>query len=164
MDLVLPPRLEQFVHAQVRAGRYADPEDVVRDAVRRMQEQEAPETPPGLLREAMALANQAQRDVLGLVQRADSEQDVFQQLLSTTGRAVDSSLDVARRIPVAREIEKALRGSLDQVTKNAERGEREAKQLRTGLESTARALGMLAAVLEKVNATTSVLNRPPASA
>jgi hypothetical protein len=52
-----------------------------------------------------------------------------------------------------------VRGSLVQVTNVAERGEQEAKQMRQGLEATARVLGALGAVLEKVNATASAINR-----
>ena len=163
---MLPAKLEQFVHAQVRAGRYVDANEVVRDALRRMQETDAPEASAGLLREALGLASQAQRDVLSLVQRADQETDFFHQVLGVASSAVDSSLDVARRIPVAREVEKVVRGSLDQVTATAQRGEIEARQMRQGLEATARVLGALSAVLEKVNSTTAAINRvgaPPAA-
>jgi putative addiction module CopG family antidote len=157
VELALPPRLEQFVRQQVRDGRYADASEVVSDALRRLQQAEGPEAAPGLVREALTLATQAQRDVLALVQRADTETDVFHQVLGLTSRAVTTSLDIAGRIPVAREFEKVLRVSFEQVTRTAERGEQEAKQLRAGLESTARALGLLASVLERVNATTAVL-------
>jgi putative addiction module CopG family antidote len=166
MDVMLPAKLEQFVHAQVRAGRYVDANEVVRDAVRRMQETDAPEASAGLMREALGLASQAQRDVLSLVQRADRETDFFHQVLGVAGSAVDSSLDVARRIPVAREVEKVVRGSLDQVTMTAQRGEIEARQMRQGLEATARVLGALSSLLERVNSTTAAINRvgsPPAA-
>jgi putative addiction module CopG family antidote len=167
MDITLPAKLDNFVRAQVRSGRYVDPEEVVRDAVRRMQEAEAPDSPAGLVREAITLVSQTQRDVLSLVQRADRETDVFHQLLGAASAAVDASLDTARRIPVAREVERVVRGSLEQVTSAAEHGEREARQLRQGLEGTARALGALASVLERVNSTTAALNKvgaPPKSA
>ena len=159
MEVTLPPKLEQFVQAQVRAGRYVDVNEVVRDAVRRMQEVEAPEASAGLVKEAIGLAGQAQRDVLALLQRADRETDLFHQLLGAASSAVDSSLDVARRIPVAREVEKVVRGSIDQVTVTAQRGELEARQMRQGLEATARVLGALSSVLEKVNVTTAAINR-----
>jgi putative addiction module CopG family antidote len=157
MDLALPPRLESFVQAQVRTGKYVDAQEVVREALRRMQEIEAPDA--SLVREAMNLASQAQRDVLSLLQRTDQDANFFQQALGAATHAVDASLDVARRIPVARDVEKVVRGSLVQVTNVAERGEQEAKQMRQGLEATARVLGALGAVLEKVNATASAINR-----
>jgi putative addiction module CopG family antidote len=157
MEIALPQKLENFINAQVRAGRYLDPQEVVRDALRRMQESEAPDA--NLIREAMSLATQAQRDVLGLLQRADTETDLLHQVLGAAGHAVDVSFDVARRIPVARDVENLVRGSLGQVTVVAERGEQEAKQMRQGLEATARVLGALAAVLEKVGAGASAINR-----
>lgn len=162
MEITIPARLERFIQAQVKAGRYIDADEVVRDALRRMHDAEAPVAPPGLVREALDIATQAQRDVVSLVQRADRETDFLHQLLGATTSALDASLDVARRVPVAREVEKVVRGSLEQVTNAAERGERESRQLRQGLESAARALGVLTAVLERVNATTSMLNRSPA--
>jgi len=157
MEIALPARLERWVNDQVKAGRYVDAGDVVRDALRRLQEQEAP--PPGLVKEALQIAAQAQRDVVSLAQRADRETDFLHQLLGAATSAVDASLDVARRVPVAREFEKVVRGSFEQVTSAAERGEQEARQLRQGLESAARALGLLTSVLEKVNATTSAFSR-----
>jgi putative addiction module CopG family antidote len=157
MEISLPPKLENFINAQVRAGRYVDAQEVVRDALRRMQEAEAPDA--GLVREAMNLVSQAQRDVLGLLQRVETETDLLHQVLGAAGHAVDASLDVARRVPVAREVEKVVRGSLGQVTTVAERGEIEARQMRQGLEATARVLGALAGVLERVNATASAINR-----
>ena len=63
----MPPRLEQWVNDQVRAGRYVDTDEVVRDALRRMKETDTPEVSPGLIRDALQIANQAQRDVLALV-------------------------------------------------------------------------------------------------
>ncbi|MDZ4825489.1 MAG: type II toxin-antitoxin system ParD family antitoxin [Actinomycetota bacterium] len=161
MEIVLPPRLEQWVVAQVRVGRYVDADEVVRDALRRMREADTPEISPNLVREALQIANQAQRDVLSLVQRADRETDLFHQVLGATTNAVDASLDVARRVPVAREVEKVFRGSLEQVTRTAQRGERDARAMRQGLESAAKALGLLTSVLERVSATSNALNRPP---
>lgn len=157
VEIALPARLESFVNAQVRAGKYVDAQEVVRDALRRMQEIEAPDA--GLVREAMNLAAQAQKDVLSLLQRADRETDLLHQVLGAAGHAVDASLSVTRKVPVAREVEKVVRGSLGQVTTVAERGEAEARQMRQGLEATARVLGALGTVLEKVNATASAINR-----
>lgn len=160
MEVSLPTKLEQFVRAQVRAGRYVDADEVVRDALRRMHEADAPET-AGIVRDAMNIASQAQRDLLSLVQRADRERDVLHQLMGAASSALDASRDVARRIPVAREVEKIVSISLEQVTMIAERGEQDARQLRQGLEATAKMLGVLASTLEKVNSTTAALNRGP---
>jgi putative addiction module CopG family antidote len=157
MELSLPVKLENFVNAQVRAGKYVDSQEVVRDALRRMQETEAADA--NLVREAITLSAQAQRDVLGLLQRADTESDLLHQVLGAATSAVDASLDVARKIPVARDVEKVVRGSLGQVTNAAERGEHEARQLRQGLEATSRVLGALGTVLEKVGASASAINR-----
>jgi putative addiction module CopG family antidote len=158
MEVTLPAKLQQYVQAQVRAGKYTDTDDVVRDALRRLQETDVAAS-NGIVRDAISLASQAQRDVLSLVQRADQERDVLHQLMGAASSAVDASLDVARKIPVAREVEKVVRGSLEQVTNMAERGEHEAKQMRQGLETTAKMLGVLASMLERVNATTAALNR-----
>jgi hypothetical protein len=94
-----------------------------------------------------------------VMQRADTETDLLHQVLGAAGHAVDTSLDVARKIPVARDVEKVVRGSLGQVTSVAERGEQEAKQMRQGLEATARVLGALGAVLERVSAGANAINR-----
>jgi putative addiction module CopG family antidote len=157
MELTLPPKLENFINAQVRAGRYVDAEEVIRDALRRMQEVEDPDL--GMVREAVNLASQAHRDVVSLLQRADEESDLLHQVLGAASHAVDASLTVTRKVPVAREVEKVVRGSIAQVTTAAERGEIEAKQMRQGLEATARVLGALGTVLERVNATASAINR-----
>jgi putative addiction module CopG family antidote len=157
MELTLPPKLENFINAQVRAGRYVDAEEVIRDALRRMQEIEDPDL--GLVREAVNLASQAHHDVVSLLQRADQESDLLHQVMGAASHAVDASLTVTRKVPVAREVEKVVRGSIAQVTTAAERGEIEAKQMRQGLEATARVLGALGTVLERVNATASAINR-----
>ena len=38
MEIALPTKLHNYVQAQVRAGKYATPDEVVSVAVRRMQE------------------------------------------------------------------------------------------------------------------------------
>jgi putative addiction module CopG family antidote len=157
MELTLPPKLENFINAQVRAGRYVDAQEVIRDALRRMQEVEDPDL--GLVREAVNLASQAHHDVVSLLQHADQESDLLHQVLGAASHAVDASLTVTRKVPVAREVEKVVRGSIAQMTTAAERGEIEAKQMRQGLEATARVLGALGTVLERVNATASAINR-----
>jgi putative addiction module CopG family antidote len=157
MELMLPPKLESFINGQVRAGRYVDGQEVVREALRRMQEEEDPDL--GMVREAVNLASQAHRDVVSLLQRADRESDLLHQMLGAASSAVDASLSVTRKVPVAREVEKVVRGSIGQLTAVAERSETEAKQMRQGLEATARVLGALGTVLERVNATAREINR-----
>jgi hypothetical protein len=109
--------------------------------------------------DAIKMASQAQRELLSLVQRADEERNVMQQIMGVAGNAVDASRGLARKVPVAREVERAVSGSLEQVSNLTKQGELEAKQMRQGLEATAKMLGLLAATLEKVNGATSALNR-----
>ena len=158
MEIALPTKLQNYVQAQVRAGKYATADEVVSDAVRRMQEADI-EASAGIVRDAIKMASQAQRDLLSLVQRADEERNVMQQIMGVAGNAVDASRGLARKVPVAREVERAVSGSLEQVGNLTKQGELEAKQMRQGLEATAKMLGLLAATLEKVNGATSALNR-----
>ena len=158
MEIALPARLQQYVQAQVRAGKYATADELVSDAVRRMQESD-PETSAGIVSDAIKMASQAQRDLLSLVQRADEERNVMQQIMGVAGNAVDASRGLARKVPVAREVERAVSGSLEQVSNLTKQGELEARQMRQGLEATAKLLGLLSSTLEKVNGATSALNR-----
>ncbi len=163
MDVELPPQLEDFLRAQVRTGRYADEQDVVRDALRHMRELvRAAEDPNvvGLVRDAANIATQAQRDVLSLLQTAEGETNVFSEVLGHAGNMATVALDVVRRVPGAREVDRILRGPIEQVTAAAQRGESQARLMRTNLETTARALGLLAAVLERVNTATRTLTQP----
>jgi putative addiction module CopG family antidote len=162
MNIDLPPSLGEFVRAQVRAGRYADEQDVVRDALRRLRaEFRALEEPnaTGLVRDAIKLATSAQRDVVSLLQTADRETDVVRELMGVATNAANTALDVARKVPGAREVDRMLRGSVDQVSQAAERGESQARAMRQGLEGTAKALGMLTVVLERVNAASRTVNQ-----
>ncbi len=162
MDIELPPQLEDFVNAQVRAGRYVDAPEVVRDALRRLRAEiratEEP-NPAGLVRDAMRIASQTQRDVVSLLQTADRETDVVREVIGAATNAANTALDAARKVPVAREVDRMLRGSMEQVTQAAEMGESQARAMRQGLEGTARALGMLTAVLERVNAASRTVNQ-----
>ena len=45
MEISLPVELEAFVQAKVRSGRYADPSDVIRTALRQMESQGEYESP-----------------------------------------------------------------------------------------------------------------------
>jgi Arc/MetJ-type ribon-helix-helix transcriptional regulator len=162
VDIELPPQLEDFVNAQVRAGRYVDAPEVVRDALRRLRAEiraaEEP-NPVGLVRDAMRIASQTQRDVVSLLQTADRETDVVREVIGAATNAANTALDAARKVPVAREVDRMLRGSMEQVTQAAEMGESQARAMRQGLEGTARALGMLTAVLERVNAASRTVNQ-----
>jgi Arc/MetJ-type ribon-helix-helix transcriptional regulator len=162
VDIELPPSLGEFVRAQVRAGRYVDEQDVVRDAVRRLRaEFRALEEPnaTGLVRDAIRLATQTQRDVISLLQTAERETDVVREVIGAATNAANTALDAARRVPGAREVDRMLRGSVDQVSQAAERGESQARAMRQGLEGTAKALGMLTLVLERVNAAGRTVNQ-----
>jgi Arc/MetJ-type ribon-helix-helix transcriptional regulator len=162
MDIELPPQLDDFVSAQVRAGRYVDAQEVVRDALRRLRAEikatEEP-NPVGLVRDAMRIASQTQREVASLLQTADRETDVVREVIGVATNAANTAIDAARKVPGAREVDRMLRGSLDQVTQAAEVGETQARAMRQGLEGTARALGMLTAVLERVNAASRTVNQ-----
>lgn len=41
MKITLPPEMAKFVERKVRAGAYADPQDLVRDAIQVLMDQEA---------------------------------------------------------------------------------------------------------------------------
>ena len=169
MELSLPPQLEEFVRAQVRTGRYVDEEEVVRDALRQMRALvRAAEDPTiaGLVRDAMGLAKEAQRDVGSLLQSADRETTVFSEVLGHATTVAGAAIDIVRKVPGAREIDRMVRVPIEQVTAAAQQGEINARAMRTNLEATAKALGMLTAVLERVNAASRTVNSvisPPSS-
>ena len=161
MEIRVPAQLEDFVYSQVRSGRYVDEDEVVRDALRQMRALvKAAEDPNvgGLVRDAMALANQAQRDVLSLLQSADRETNLFQDVLGYAATMANTALDTVRKVPGARELDRVLRGPVAQVTAAAEIGESQARLMRQNLEATAKALGMLTAVLERFNGATRAVN------
>jgi putative addiction module CopG family antidote len=161
MDITIPPQLEEFVYTQVRTGRYVDEDEVVRDALRQMRMLvKAAEDPnvTGLVRDALSLANQAQRDVVALLQSADRETNLFQDVLSYASSMANTALDTVRKVPGARELDRLLRGPVAQVTLAAEAGEAQARLMRQNLEATAKALGMLTAVLERFNGATRAVN------
>lgn len=56
MQSTLPPDLDDFVREEVAAGRYADADDVIRDAVRRLAEQREAADAPKLAALRAALA------------------------------------------------------------------------------------------------------------
>jgi len=159
MDLSLPPQLEEFVRTQVKSGRYLDEQEVVRDALRQMRALvKAAEDPTvsGLVRDAIGLASQAQRDVGSLLQSAERETTVFGEVLGHASTLAGAALDAVRKVPGARELDRIVRAPIEQVTAAAQMGETNARAMPTNLEATAKALGMLTAVLERVNAASKV--------
>jgi putative addiction module CopG family antidote len=161
MDVSLPPQLDDFVRSQVRNGRYTDEEEVVRDALRQMRALvKAAEDPTvaGLVRDAMGIANQAQRDVAHVLQIADRETSVLGEVVGHAASLASAAVDVMRKVPGAREFDRVVRGPVEMLTATAERGEVQAKAIRQNLEATAKALGVLTAVLERVNGATRTVN------
>lgn len=161
MDVSLPPQLDDFVRSQVRSGRYSDEEEVVRDALRQMRALvKAAEDPTvaGLVRDAMGIANQAQRDVAHVLQIADRETSVLGEVVGHAASLATAAVDVMRKVPGARELDRVVRGPVELLTATAERGEVQAKAIRQNLEATAKALGVLTAVLERVNGATRTVN------
>ncbi|SRR5260221_10510298 len=154
MEVSLPPQLDDFVRAEARSGRYADEQEVVRDAVRQMRTLvKAAEDPTiaGMLRDAMSMANQAQRDVTSVLQIADRETSVLGEVVGHAASLASAAVEVVRKVPGARELDRVIRGPVELLTATAERGELQAKAMRQNLEATSRALGFLTAVLERVN-------------
>jgi putative addiction module CopG family antidote len=161
MDVTLPPQLHDFVRAQVRSGRYADEGEVVRDALRQMRALvKAAEDPTisGLVHDAMGIANQAQRDVANVLQIADRETSVLSEVVGHAASLASAAVDVVRKVPGARELDRVVRGPVEMLTATAERGELQAKAMRQNLEATAKALGLLTAVLERVNSASRTVN------
>jgi putative addiction module CopG family antidote len=161
MEVSLPPQLEEFVRAQARRGGYADEQEVVRDALRQMRALvKATEDPTvaGLVRDAMGIANQAQRDVAHVLQIADRETSVLGEVVGHASSIATAALDVMRKVPGARELDRIVRGPVELLTSTAEQGEVQAKAIRQNLEATAKALGLLTAVLERVNNASRAVN------
>ncbi|HET9727921.1 MAG TPA: hypothetical protein VFR41_00795 [Acidimicrobiia bacterium] len=159
MDLTLPPKLEEFVRAQVRAGRYVDEQDVVREAVRQMREiVKAAEDPNvvSVVKDAIGIATQVQRDLLSVLASADRQSGVFGEVIGAATAVANTAVEVVRKVPGAREVDRLLRTPVDQVNAAARRGEQQARIMRTNLEATAKALGVLTAVLERINSATRI--------
>ena len=162
MEVSLPPQLEDFVRAEVRSGRYADEEEVVRDALRQMRALvKAAEDPTvaGLVRNALGIANQAQRDVVNVLQTADRETTVLGEVVGHAATLATAAMEVVRKVPGARELDRVVRGPVELLTATAERGEIQARAMRQNLEATAKALGLLTAVLERVNSASRSVNQ-----
>jgi len=161
VEVSLPPQLEEFVRIQARTGRYDDEQDVVRDAVRQMRALvRATEDPTvaGLIRNAIGIANQAQRDIAQLLQLADRETNALGEVVGHAASLAGAAVDAVRKVPGARELDRVVRGPIEMLTATAERGELQARAMRQNLEVTARALGALTAVLERVNGAGRAVN------
>ncbi len=161
MELDLPPQLDAFVRAQARSGRYTDEQEVVRDALRQMRALvKAAEDPTiaGLVRDAMGIANQAQRDVTHVLQIADRETSVLGEVVGHATSLATAAMDVVRRVPGARELDRVVRGPIELLSATAERGEVQATAIRQNLEATAKTLGLLTSVLERVNSASRAVN------
>jgi len=161
MEVSLPPQLEEFVRAQARNGRYADEQEVVRDALRQMRALvKAAEDPTvaGLVRDAVSIANQAQRDVANVMQIADRETSVLGEVVGHAASLASAAVDAVRKVPGAGGVDRVVRGPIELLTATAERGEVQAKAMRQNLEATAKALGVLTAVLERVNSASRTVN------
>jgi Arc/MetJ-type ribon-helix-helix transcriptional regulator len=161
VELSLPAQLEDFVRAQARGGQYADEQDVVRDALRQMRALvKATEDPTvaKLVRDAMGIANQAQRDVANVLQIADRETSVLGEIVGHAASVATTAVEIVRKVPGARELDRVVRGPVELLTATAERGEVQAKAIRQNLEATAKALGLLTAVLERVNSASRSVN------
>jgi hypothetical protein len=111
-----------------------------------------------MVRDAIGLANQAQRDILAVLQSAERERTMFGLVLRTATAVAHGAVDVVRKVPGARELERIVRVPLEGVTLAAQQGEYQARVMRTNLEATAKALGVLAGVLERVNAAGRTVN------
>jgi Arc/MetJ-type ribon-helix-helix transcriptional regulator len=161
VEVSLPPQLEDFVRSQVRSGRYVDEQEVVRDALRQMRALvRAAEDPTvsGLVKDALGLATQAQRDVVSVLQSSERETSLVGDVVGHASAVANAAFDVVRKVPGARELDKLVRANLDSVVSTAQTGETQARAMRANLEATAKALGMLTAVLERVNAASRTVN------
>src|SRR5207237_1610975 len=114
----LPPQRDDFVRAQARGGRYADEQDVVRDAVRQMRALvKAAEDPTvaGLVRDAMGIANQAQRDVAHVLQIADRETSVLGEVVGHAASLASAADDVMRQETAPPEFDRVVPGPAERL-------------------------------------------------
>ena len=162
MDVSLPPQLDDFVRAQVRNGRYADEQEVVRDALRQMRALvKATEDPTvsGLVRDAHGYREPgAARRRPRVADRRSRDRACSARSSGTPRRSRVRPSTSVRKVPGARELDRVVRGPIELLTATAERGEVQAKAIRQNLEATAKALGVLTAVLERVNGATRTVN------
>lgn len=62
MNISLPPKMARFIRGKVKDGQYTDASEVVRDAVRHMQEAEAARSELALLENFEAQLPESQRE------------------------------------------------------------------------------------------------------
>ena len=93
-----------------------------------------------------------------MLQAADRETTVMGDVVGHATSVANAAFEIVRKVPGARGIDRVLRAPLEGVTVAAQQGEMQAKVLRTNLEATSKALGMLTAVLERVNAASRTVN------
>jgi len=101
-----------------------------------------------------------------MLQSAERETTVLGDVVGHATAVANAAFEAVRKVPGARELDRILRAPLDGVTVAAQQGELQARAMRANLETTARALGMLTAVLERVNAASRTVNSvisPPSS-
>ena len=83
MNISLPPRMARFIRGKVKAGQYTNASEVVRDAVRHMQEAEAAKKDrPALLDDfEVRVAAGEREDIRRRVQQGvkDLEEDRFEE-------------------------------------------------------------------------------------
>ena len=161
MEVSLPPQLEDFIRSQVRSGRYVDEEEVVRDALRQIRALvKAAEDPnvAGLVRDAIGIASSAQREITSLLQAADRETNVVGGVFGHATSLASGAVEIVRKVPGARGFETIIRFPVTQLSSLSTRSEGQARAVRQNLEATAKLLGLLAAVLERVNGAGRTVN------
>ena len=96
--------------------------------------------------------------MLNALQTTEEETTVLGGVARHAASVASGAVDIARKVPGAKEVERLVRGPVDQATAVAEYGETQAKAVRQNLEASAKALGLLTAVLERVNDATRTVN------
>ncbi len=161
MEVSLPPQLEDFIRSQVRSGRYVDEEEVVRDALRQMRALvKAAEDPNlvGLVRDAIGFASSAQREITSLLQTSDRQTNVAGDLFERATSLANGVVEVVRKVPGARGVETIIRFPVSQLSNLSTASETNARAVRQNLEATAKLLGLLTTVLERVNGAGRAVN------
>jgi putative addiction module CopG family antidote len=161
MEVSLPPQLDDFVRQQVRSGRYVDEEEVVRDALRQMRALvKAAEDPNlvGIVRDALGFAATAQREITSLLQTTDRQTDFLGGMFGRATTFANGAVEVVRKVPGARGVETIIRFPVSQLSNLSTASETNARAVRQNLEATAKLLGLLTTVLERVNGAGRAVN------
>jgi hypothetical protein len=112
----------------------------------------------GVVRDAMGIAAQAQRDIVAVLQSQDREQTMLGEVVGKATSLANVAVDAVRKVPGAREVEGMIRGPAEQVAAVAQAGELQARAARQNLEATAKALGVLTTLLERANSAGRTVN------